>query len=55
WWGNPAADICRLDSYPLISPKKGLVDPWAPDPEAKDAPRYVFPKAYYPSPDAVRP
>ncbi|KAG0047677.1 hypothetical protein BGZ90_007827, partial [Linnemannia elongata] len=52
WWGNPAAPICRLDSYPLIAPKEGKVDPWAPDPSAKDAPKYVFPKPYYASPDA---
>ncbi|OAQ22875.1 OPT superfamily oligopeptide transporter [Linnemannia elongata AG-77] len=52
WWGNPAAPICRLDSYPLIAPKEGKVDPWAPDPSAEDAPMYVFPKPYYASPDA---
>ncbi|KAG0276054.1 hypothetical protein BGZ96_003489, partial [Linnemannia gamsii] len=49
WWGNPVSDICRLDGYPLMAPKSGLVDPWAPDPEAKDAPQYVFPKAYVPT------
>ncbi|KAK3832929.1 MAG: OPT family small oligopeptide transporter [Linnemannia elongata] len=48
WWGNPVADICRLDSYPLMAPKGGKVDPWAPNPEADDAPQYVFPKAYVP-------
>ncbi|KAG9062071.1 hypothetical protein KI688_006793 [Linnemannia hyalina] len=48
WWGNPKAEICRLDTYPLMAPKGGLVDPWAPNPEAEDAPQYVFPKAYVP-------
>ncbi|KAG0274338.1 hypothetical protein BGZ96_004375, partial [Linnemannia gamsii] len=49
WWGNPAAEICRLDTYPLVQPKGGKVDPWALDPEADDAPKYVFPIAYTPS------
>ncbi|KAK5805392.1 OPT family small oligopeptide transporter [Linnemannia elongata] len=48
WWGNPKTDICRLDGYPLMSPKGGMVDPWAPNPEAEDAPQYNFPKAYVP-------
>ncbi|KAF9543429.1 hypothetical protein EC957_000871 [Mortierella hygrophila] len=46
WWGNPETEICRLDGYPLMSPKGGMIDPWAPNPEAKDAPQYNFPKAY---------
>ncbi|KAG0049107.1 hypothetical protein BGZ90_007445 [Linnemannia elongata] len=37
WWGNPAADICRLDSYPLMAPRGGMDDPWA-DPELEDVP-----------------
>ncbi|KAG0276055.1 hypothetical protein BGZ96_003490 [Linnemannia gamsii] len=39
WWGNPAKDICRLDSMPLMSPKGGAVDPWAPNPKDSGAPR----------------
>ncbi|KAF8934581.1 hypothetical protein BGZ47_010302 [Haplosporangium gracile] len=48
WWGNPETEICRLDGYPLMSPKGGMVDPWAINPEAEDAPMYNFPKAYVP-------
>ncbi|KAG0275170.1 hypothetical protein BGZ96_003900, partial [Linnemannia gamsii] len=46
WWGNPATDICRLDGFPLMAPKSGMIDPWAPNPKAKDAPMFVFSKPY---------
>ncbi|OAQ25444.1 oligopeptide transporter [Linnemannia elongata AG-77] len=48
WWGNPARPICRLDKYPLMQPASGLVDPWAIDPKADDAPMYQFSKPYVP-------
>ncbi|KAG0044211.1 hypothetical protein BGZ90_008856, partial [Linnemannia elongata] len=48
WWGNPERPICRLDKYPLMQPASGLVDPWAIDPKADDAPMYQFSKPYVP-------
>ncbi|KAG0274032.1 hypothetical protein BGZ96_004556, partial [Linnemannia gamsii] len=46
WWGT--SELCPLDKYPLMAPEGGMVDPWAPDPMAKDAPQHVFPQPYVP-------
>ncbi|KAK3842640.1 MAG: OPT family small oligopeptide transporter [Linnemannia gamsii] len=42
WWGNPANPKCPLDTYPLMQPKSGLVDPWG----ASETDMFVFNKPY---------